>query len=259
MAVLHVLIDTCDAMGANIINQICEFLKPRIEQLTGECVNMCILSNLNDTRLAWAKITMQNIPHSLAERIEEASIFAECDPYRASTNNKGILNGMDPILVATGNDWRAVEAGVHAYACQDGQYRSLSKWRYEQQVLTGYLEAPIMVGTVGGMTRLHPTAQHCLAMMNIKHSDDLARIVVAVGLVQNLGAIRALTHEGIIQGHMKLHIDNLILSAGANDSEALQLKQRLNNILESTHRVSLTHALEILKEIREKPHWNTSL
>lgn len=250
MAVLHVLVDTCDAMGANIINQVCEYLKPKIENLSGEHINMCILSNLADKRLTHAKVVIRNIDPELGAKIQEASIFAECDPYRATTSNKGVLNGMDSVLLASGNDWRAVEAGVHAYAARDGQYRSITQWRVENGDLIGTLIAPICVGTVGGVTRLHPTAKLCLRMLDVKHADELAQIVAAVGLVQNLGAITALTTVGIIQGHMKLHISNLALSAGADEKEMPLLEKRLEKILQDTQRLSLQHAEQALKAIR---------
>lgn len=251
MAVIHVLVDTCDAMGANVINQVCEHLKPFIELETGETVTMCILSNLNDTRLTGAQVVLSNIDATLGKKIEEASLFAELDPYRAATHNKGILNGMDPILLATGNDWRAVEAGVHAYACRDGQYRAIASWRYHNGELMGKLEAPIMVGTVGGVTKLHPFAQHSLNMLRIEHAEKLARIVAAVGLVQNLGAIRALTHEGITQGHMKLHIDNLILAANASEKEYQLLRKLLRDHLEQANHISLADAMRFLEQIRQ--------
>lgn len=252
MAVIHVLMDPCDAMGANIMNQVCEYLKTPIEDLTDETVTMCILSNLNDHKLTRATVTLNDIDPDLGKRIEEASIFAECDPFRAATNNKGVLNGMDPILIATGNDWRAVEAGVHAYAARSGQYRSITQWRMQGKTLVGTLEAPIITGIVGGMTKTHPTAQLGLKMLNVENAAHLSRIVAAVGLVQNLGAIRALTTVGIIQGHMKLHIANLSLTAGANDSERPLLQQRLEEILRLRKRITLSNAIDVLNEIRKE-------
>ncbi len=252
MAVIHVFTDCCDAMGANIINQILEYLKTPLEELTHEKVTMCILSNLNDSQVTRAKVVFHEIDEDLASRIEEASRFAEQDPYRAATHNKGVLNGIDPVIIATGNDWRAVEAGVHAYAARDGQYRAVTKWRYDHEKgqLTGIFEAPIIVGTVGGVTKLHPTAQLCLQMMNIESSQELSRVAAAVGLVQNLGALRALTTIGIVQGHMKLHIDNLTLSAGASEEEMPRLKAKLEQWLSYHKRVSLSHAIDLLQEMR---------
>ncbi len=250
MAVLHVLADTCDAMGANIINQVCEYLKPHVELATGEAVTMCILSNLVDTKLTIAVVRMPNIEPELGRKIEEASLFALQDPYRAATNNKGVLNGIDPILIATGNDWRAVEAGIHSYAARDGQYRSITTWKMDGDVLVGRFEAPIVVGIVGGVTRLHPTAQLSLKMMNIESANELARICAAVGLVQNLGALKALTTVGIIEGHMKLHIKNLTMGAGASEKEMPIVQKRLEEILMLTKRITLSNAIEVLREIR---------
>lgn len=224
MAIIHLMMNSCDAMGANIINQVLEYLKTPLENLSGEQVSMCILSNLNDQKLTTARVVINEVDDELGERLQEASLFAEKDPYRAATHNKGVMNGIDPVLIATGNDWRAVEAGIHAYAARSGQYRAITRWRYNEGQLTGQLTAPLIVGTVGGVTALHPTASMCLRMMGIESANHLARIIAAVGLVQNLGAIKALCTEGIIQGHMKLHIDNLLLVAGANEDEMPILK-----------------------------------
>lgn len=252
MGVIHVLADPCEAMGANIMNQVCEFLKNPIQEMTGETVTMCILSNLVDTRLTRARIEITGMTEEDARRIEEASLFAQCDPYRAATNNKGVLNGIDPILIATGNDWRAVEAGIHAYAARTGQYRSITTWKREGEKLVGRFEAPIVLGVVGGVTRLHPTAQMALRMLAVETADELSRICAAVGLVQNLGALRALTTVGIIEGHMKLHIKNLTLAAGAEDKEIPMVQKRLEEILALTKRITMSQAVEALKDIRSK-------
>lgn len=252
MAVFHIHFNPCDAMGANVINQVCEYLKHPIEELSGETVTMCILSNLVDTKLTVATVELNDIDPGMGEKIEEASIFAESDPYRAATNNKGVLNGIDPILIATGNDWRAVEAGIHAYASRDGQYRSITKWRYSNNILTGLFEAPLIVGTVGGVTSLHPTARLCLDMLSVASSSELSRICASVGLVQNLGALKALTTVGIIEGHMKLHIKNLTLGVGANDSESKTLQMRLEQLLEVKKRISHSDAWQILQSLRQK-------
>lgn len=250
MAVIHVQADACDAMGANIINQVCEYLKPLVEEVSGEKVTMCILSNLVDTKVTRARVEMTGLDPELMEKIEEASLFALQDPYRAATNNKGVLNGIDPILIATGNDWRAVEAGIHAYAARDGQYRSVTRWKREGDKLVGTFEAPIILGIVGGVTTLHPTAKMSLKMMNIQSADELSRICASVGLVQNLGALRALTTVGIIEGHMKLHIKNLTLGAGAQEKEIPYVQKRLEEILTLHKRISLSHAVEVLRELR---------
>lgn len=253
MAIIHVHMNPCDAMGANVINQVCEYLKSPVEEKTGETVTMCILTNLVDSRLTKATVTLNNVDEELGYKIQEASIFAENDSYRAATNNKGVLNGIDPILIATGNDWRAVEAGVHSFACRDGKYRSITEWRYnfKTKKLVGKFIAPLIAGTVGGVTRLHPTARLALRMMKIESALHLSRICAAVGLVQNLGALKALTTVGIIEGHMKLHIRNLALGAGAKESERPTLQKRLEQLLLTKKRISLSDAIQILKKIRD--------
>ncbi|HAZ7572226.1 hydroxymethylglutaryl-CoA reductase, degradative [Legionella sp. PATHC032] len=253
MAVIHLAMNSCDAMGANIINQVLEYLKQPIEQITGEEVTMCILSNLNDQKLTTAQVIIRNIDPILGQKLQEASLFAEIDPYRAATHNKGVMNGIDPVLIATGNDWRAVEAGIHAYAARSGQYKAITRWRYQNEILTGELTAPIIVGTVGGVTSLHPTAKMCLRMMDITSANQLSQVIAAVGLVQNLGALKALCTDGIIQGHMKLHIDNLLLVAGANENEMPVLKEKLQEWLNLNKRVSLNNAYDLLAEIRQAP------
>jgi hydroxymethylglutaryl-CoA reductase len=252
MGVIHVHMNPCDAMGANIINQVCEFLKEPLQQFTNEVVTMCILSNLVDTKLTKAVVTINVHDPVLALKIEEASRFAELDPYRATTNNKGVLNGIDPILVATGNDWRAVEAGIHSYAAISGQYKSITKWRADGEILTGEIVAPIIVGTVGGVTALHPTAKLALKILGIKSASELSQVIAAVGLVQNLGALRALTTVGIIEGHMKLHIKNLSLGAGATEKEMPYLIKKLEDILALTKRISLSTAADALTDFRKK-------
>lgn len=258
MAVIHVLADPVDAMGANIMNQVCEYLKIPMQSETGEVVTMCILSNLVDTKLTRAKVVMRGLDPELMERIEEASLFAQRDPYRAATNNKGVLNGIDPILIATGNDWRAVEAGIHSYAAREGRYASITRWKVKNNELVGLFEAPIVVGVVGGVTRLHPTAQMSLRMLAVSSADELARICAAVGLVQNLGALRALTTVGIIEGHMKLHIRNLTLGAGATERERPYVQKRLEEILALTKRITLSNAIDVLKELRSRAPSTTS-
>lgn len=253
MGVVHVYMDPCDAMGANIMNQVCEFLKEPLEAFTLEKVNMCILSNLVDSKLTRATIEMK-MDAGLALKIEEASKFAELDPYRAATNNKGVLNGIDPVLIATGNDWRAVEAGVHAYATTSGQYRSITKWRQTPDGICGTLTAPLVVGTVGGVTTLHPTAKIGMKILDIKSASELSRVVAAVGLTQNLGALRALTTVGIIEGHMKLHIKNLSLGAGATETEMPTVVKKLEEILALRKRISLSNAVEVLKDLRKGSH-----
>ncbi len=250
MLVLHILCDPCDAMGANLINQVCEALKPRVEQIAHERVGLCILSNLVDGKLVVAEAIIRNVDPALGKGIEEAALFAKADPYRASTHNKGVLNGIDPILIATGNDWRAVEAGIHAYAARSGRYQPITDWKMEGLDLVGRIEVPMAVGTVGGVTRVHPTAGVSLKMMKVKQADELARICAAVGLIQNLGALKALSTVGIVKGHMQLHAANLAIAAGAEVHEIARVRERLNEILRVEKQINLTRAKEILAAIR---------
>lgn len=242
MLIVHLLYDTRDAMGANAINTAVEHLAPMIEQITGGRANLRILSNLTDQRKARAE---GMIPASeletetlkgtdVVKAIVEAGAFAEADPYRAATHNKGIMNGVDAVVIATGNDWRAVEAGAHAYAARNGQYTSLSHWwQDEQGNLRGSLEMPLAVGIVGGATRVHPTAQVALKILGIQSARQLAEIIVAVGLAQNLAAIRALATEGIQHGHMRMHARQIAVAAGATPEMVAKVVQQMieeNNI-----------------------------
>jgi hydroxymethylglutaryl-CoA reductase len=250
MIVLHVLCDPCDAMGANLINQVCEALKPRIEQMTQEKVGLCILSNLVDTKLVGAEVRIQNVDPVVGLGIQEATLFAQADPYRAATHNKGVLNGIDPILIATGNDWRAVEAGIHAYAARSGKYQPVTHWFMEGTELIGRIEIPLAVGTQGGVTRIHPTAKVALKILNVQRSEELARICAAVGLIQNLGALKALATVGIVKGHMQLHAANLAIAAGAEIHEIAQVRDRLAQVLLVEKTINLSRAKEILDAIR---------
>jgi len=256
MGVVHVYVDTGEAMGANVINQVCEFMKDQLEEVLQEKPTMCILSNLADTNVTKVKITLE-VDSELALKIQEASYFAECDPYRASTNNKGIMNAVDSVLIATGNDWRAVEAGAHAFTAKEGVYTSLAKWRAQKlsetkSILSGEMHIPMSIGTVGGVTKLHPFAQLSMKLAKVSTVEELAAVVSAVGLVQNLGALRALTTVGIIEGHMRLHIKNLALGAGAKGKESPLLQKKLEEILTLTKRITLSQAKEALTEIRAR-------
>ena len=225
MLIVHVLYDCGDAMGANLINTACEALAPRIEALTGGRVNLRILSNYSTKRLASARCEIPVAAlcedaaeaAAAAERIVEASVFAECDPYRAVTHNKGVMNGIDAVLMATGNDWRAVEAAAHAWAARDGHYGAMTRWRLNAvgDALVGEIELPMAVGTVGGATRSHPSAQVALKILGVTGARALAEVIVCVGLAQNFGAIRALAMEGIQRGHMGLHARQVAIAAGA--------------------------------------------
>jgi hydroxymethylglutaryl-CoA reductase len=236
MLILHLIFDCRDAMGANAVNSACEALAPRIEQITGGRVMLRILSNLADRRLAQARCTVpadtlvfgDYSGQDVVQGIVEAWAFAAADPYRAATHNKGIMNGIDAVVVATGNDWRAVEAGAHAYAARSGRYTSLSTWaRDTDGDLVGTLEMPLAVGTVGGATRVHPTAQVALKILGVETAQELAEIIVAVGLAQNLAALRALATEGIQRGHMRLHARQVAIAAGARGEEIEQVAKAM--------------------------------
>ncbi|MGQ9903442.1 MAG: hydroxymethylglutaryl-CoA reductase, degradative [Anaerolineae bacterium] len=241
MLIVHLLYYAGDAMGANMVNTACEALTPKIEALTGGRVNLRILSNLADRRLARARCVIpaaelederqpaaQNPNASIQYRIEEASRFAELDPYRAATHNKGIMNGIDAVALATGNDWRAIEAGAHAYAARNGRYTSLTRWRVnEQGDLTGEIELPMAVGMVGGATRVHPSARAALKIMGVKTARELAEVMACVGLAQNFAAIRALANEGIQRGHMTLHAQQVAMAAGATGDAIARVAQQL--------------------------------
>lgn len=259
MLVLHILCDPCDAMGANLINQVCEALKPEIGRITGETVGLCILSNLVDDKLAIAEVVLKNVDPEVAEGICEAALFAHADPYRAATHNKGVLNGIDPILIATGNDWRAVEAGAHAYASRSGSYQPLTRWWRNGSDLHGLIELPMAVGTAGGVTRIHPMAKLALKILGIEKAEELARICAAVGLVQNLGALKALSTVGIVRGHMELHASNLALAAGSTEDEVVEVKSRLTEMLKNRQGIGITAAQEVLREIRARPRISTVL
>ncbi|MCX6110712.1 MAG: hydroxymethylglutaryl-CoA reductase, degradative [Proteobacteria bacterium] len=218
--VLHLYVNTCDAMGANIVNTMCERVSTLMPELLPVDIGLRILTNLNDRRLtdvtcfvpASALDTREFDGKEVVERIVMAYQFAAHDIYRATTNNKGIMNGIDPVLIATGNDWRAVEAGAHAYACRSGRYMPLAVWEATPSGdLVGRLAVPMAVGVVGGVTQLHPAAQAAMALLGSPDARALAGIVASVGLAQNLSALRALASEGIQRGHMSLHKSNLDL------------------------------------------------
>jgi hydroxymethylglutaryl-CoA reductase len=258
MLIVHLIIDCCDAMGANAINTMAEAVAPLLEQISGGRAYLRILSNLSDRRLARARAVVP--PSALArdglsgeeviEGILWAYAFAVVDPYRATTHNKGILNGIDPVLIATGNDWRAVEAGAHAYAARGGQYTSLSVWERDAEGnLVGTLELPLAVGIVGGATRVHPAAQAALKLLGIQHANELAEICACAGLASNLAAMRALTTEGIQRGHMSLHARQIALAAGAHGAEVDELAKRM--IGEGA--IKPARAAALLAELRRVP------
>lgn len=236
MVVLHLLVDVRDAMGANTVNTMAEAVAPMVETITGGKVRMRILSNLADRRLARARVELT--PQALATKdftgeemidgILEACALAIVDPYRAATHNKGIMNGIDPVVVATGNDWRAIEAGAHAWAAQSGRYTSLSRWERDGSGnLVGTLELPMAMGLVGGATKTHPAARAVLDILQVKTAQELAEVTTAVGLAQNMAALRALATEGIQRGHMALHARNIAILAGATGEQISQIASEM--------------------------------
>ncbi|MEK9837332.1 MAG: hydroxymethylglutaryl-CoA reductase, degradative, partial [Deltaproteobacteria bacterium] len=234
MVILHLIVDTQDAMGANAVNSMAESLAPKIEEWTGGRVNLRILSNLADRRLARAR-AVWNLEDLGGEQVRDdmlaASWFAEADPYRAATHNKGIMNGVSAVALVTGNDTRALEAGAHAYASRSGRYTSLSRWETDGSGnLVGSLEMPMAVGLIGGATRVHPIAKIALKILGVNKAEDLARVMAAVGLVQNYGALKALATTGIQKGHMALHSKNVAMMAGAVGDEVDLLAKRLVEI-----------------------------
>ena len=248
--VLHLIYDVRDAMGANAVNTAVERLAPQVEAITGGRVLLRILSNLADRRLAKATVTLRTEDlafdefsgESVRDGIIEAWAFAAADPYRAATHNKGIMNGIDPVVIATGNDWRAIEAGAHAYAARSGRYTSLSTWgRDKDGNLAGTMEMPMAVGIVGGATRVHPGAQAALKLMGVQTAAELAEVIVSVGLAQNLAALRALATEGIQRGHMSLHARQVAIAAGAKGAQVDRLAVQL--VQEKTVRIDRAKAI----------------
>jgi len=236
MLVLHLLVDVRDAMGANTVNSMAEAIAPLVEEISGGSVRLRILSNLADRRMVRGKIRIapaaltneQFDGAEVAQGIVEAGALSLIDPYRAATHNKGIMNGIDPVVIATGNDWRAIEAGAHAWAAMSGHYKALSNWEIDQQgFLIGTIEMPMALGIVGGATKTHPTAQASLALMNIQSARELAEVTVAVGLAQNMAALKALSTEGIQKGHMALHAKNVAIAAGAKGDDIVAITKAM--------------------------------
>ena len=252
MLVVHLLVDVCDAMGANTVNTMAEHIAPLIEKLTDGRVRLRILSNLADKRLVTASVklsanqfdTKNYSGNEVIKGIFEAASFAAVDPYRAATHNKGVMNGIDPIIVVTGNDWRAIEAGAHAFAARGGHYTSLTDWSISNNGdLVGKITLPMAVGLVGGATKTHPTAKAAIEVLGVKTATELAQVIAAVGLAQNLAALRALATEGIQRGHMTLHARNIAVQAGANGSE---IDLIVKGMIDSQN-LTMDNAIQILK------------
>lgn len=250
MVITHLIVDTRDAMGANAVNTMAEKLAPLIEQWTGGKVYLRILSNLADRRLARARATFTCDAiggEAIRDGIMSAYHFAESDPYRAATHNKGIMNGVSAVVLATGNDTRAVEAGAHAYAARNGHYSSLTHWEINKTGdLVGSIEIPMAVGLVGGATKLHPMAKANLQILGVKSASQLARIIAATGLAQNFAALKALATTGIQKGHMALHAQNVAMMAGAVGQQIDQVANAL--ISQGTIRIDV--AQSILQDLK---------
>ncbi|HLT29146.1 MAG TPA: hydroxymethylglutaryl-CoA reductase, degradative [Myxococcaceae bacterium] len=253
--VVHILIDCREAMGANLINTVAEGVAPLLEQITGGRVYLRILSNLADRRLARAMCRIPvaaladfDLPgEDIAEGISQASRFAVADPYRAATHNKGVMNGIDAVAIATGQDWRAIEAGAHAFAARDGQYRPLSTWELEEGHLVGRIELPLALGTVGGPIKVHPGVQLAHRLMRVESARELAMVFAAVGLAQNFAAVRALGSVGIQKGHMALHARCVAVTAGARGE---WVEKVANLMVEAgAHQVKVERAREILASL----------
>jgi hydroxymethylglutaryl-CoA reductase len=255
MMVVHLLVDCRDAMGANLVNTVAEKVAPRIAELAGATVGLRILSNWSDKRCVRVRARVPAACLSLDEHeggsvrdaIARASRFAEKDPYRAATHNKGIMNGVDAVVVATGNDWRAVEAGAHAHAARNGSYAPLCTWRVgDDGALEGSLEMPLALGIVGGPTRVHGGAQLGLEVAGAESAQELAMVVASVGMASNLAALRALGTDGIQRGHMALHARSVAIAAGARD----ELVEIVAAAIHDAGNVTLEAAREVLAHLR---------
>jgi hydroxymethylglutaryl-CoA reductase len=249
MVIVELHVDCRDAMGANAVNTMAEAVAPTIERLTGGRVYLRIISNLATKRLAkaWCTVPKEALGgEEVVDGIVNASAFAAADPYRAATHNKGAMNGIIAVILATGNDHRAIEAGAHAYAAINGKYTSLSTWeKTENGDLKGTIELPMAVGLIGGAVRTHPIAKIALKILNVKTANEFGEVLAAVGLAQNLGALRALAHEGIQRGHMSLHARNIAIAAGANEKLADQVAERMVK----ERKIRMDRAKELIKEL----------
>lgn len=250
MTIVHLLVDTLDAMGANAVNTMAEAVAPYLEELTGGRAELRILSNLADHRLARARATFKKEAiggEEVVDKMIAAYAFAAADPYRAATNNKGIMNGVIPVVMATGNDTRAIESGAHAYAARGGKYAPFAIWEKNADGdLVGSIEMPMAVGLVGGATKIHPAAQAAVKLLGIKSAGELSQVIAAVGLAQNMAAMRALATEGIQRGHMSLHARNLATVAGATG----ELLEKIVKQMVEEKNVRLEYAQELMKKYR---------
>jgi hydroxymethylglutaryl-CoA reductase len=252
MLIVELYVDCRDAMGANAVNTMAEACAPLIEQITGGQVYLRILTNLATKRLVRATCTIPKEAvggEAVVEGIAYASAFATADPYRAATHNKGALNGIIAVVLATGNDHRAIEAGAHAYAALNGQYTAFSKWvKNANGDLEGFIELPMAVGLIGGAVRTHPIAKICMKILNVKTANEFGEVLAAVGLAQNLAALRALSSEGIQRGHMSLHARNVAITVGA----PIELVETIVERMTKEKTVNVNRAKEILEELTQK-------
>jgi len=250
MIILHLLVNVKDAMGANVVNTMTEAVSPWLEKITGGKTLLRIVSNLATHRLASAKAVFRKEiigGENVVDGIIKAYLFAQSDPYRCATHNKGIMNGIDAVLIATGNDFRAVEAGAHAFAAMTGKYLPLTDWqRNKDGDLAGHIKLPLAVGIVGGATNVHPTAKINLKILGVKTAGELAEVIAAVGLAQNFAALRALVKEGIQKGHMSLQAKNVAIVAGAKG----KMVDKIAEILVKEKKVRIDRAKELLKKIK---------
>jgi len=249
MLITELHVDCRDAMGANAVNTMAEAVAPLIEQVTGGHVYLRIISNLATKRLAraWCTVPKEALGgEEVVDGIAYASAFAAADPYRAATHNKGAMNGIIAVILATGNDHRAIEAGAHAYAALKGQYTSLSVWTKNMNGdLEGSIELPMAVGLIGGAVKTHPIAKIAMKILNVKTANEFAEVLAAVGLAQNLGALRALAHEGIQRGHMSLHARNIAVAAGAPEALASLVAERMVK----ERKIRMDRAKELIAEL----------
>jgi hydroxymethylglutaryl-CoA reductase len=250
--IVHLLVDVKDAMGANAVNTMAEAVAPLVERIAGGRVYLRILSNLATHRLAraravWDKETIGG--EEVVDGVIEAYLFADADPYRCATHNKGIMNGIDAVTIATGNDWRAIEAGAHAYAARTGSYKPLTTFeRTPEGDLAGTIELPMAVGLIGGATKVHPTARAAIKLLGVKGAQELGEIAAAVGLAQNFAALRALATVGIQKGHMSLHAKNIVNSVGCPP----ELVDEVVRIIVSEKKIRMDRAKEVIEELRRK-------
>ncbi len=248
MLVVHLLVDTLDAMGANCVNTMAETVAPFLEGVTGGKVYLRILSNLAVHRLARARVTIAKEAvggEDVVDGIVKAYRFAAADPFRAATHNKGIMNGISAAIAATGNDTRAIESGAHAYAAISGQYKPLSRWEKDGEGnLCGSLEMPMAVGLVGGATKVHPAAQVAVKILGVKSTREMAEVYASLGLAQNLAALRALASEGIQRGHMSLHARNIVSAIGATG----EMSERIVKRMIEEKNINADYARQLMKE-----------